>query len=274
MLSKIVIAALLILGFWLPNFGCDAQTKKDRNETSISVDEGHCRLYAKNIKFFKLEGEDKSQKKTIIYVEGKHLNVLSNSTDPPCGNRNKTETEGRIELEYQNITDDQGNPALDTFILTWTIQYLKRFGWWEVTELNMTAMGPVTNNEEIRANFTGAVMKSMAIGAASNFSYACSKPNKLYFNIGGKDKPTYGLQFEYLSIQPFAYIGKNKNFTFTENVDDCVAFFSAEVWMYLTTLLIFVSVILFGVIMLANMTTVNRFDDPKAKALVISAKDN
>lgn len=56
-------------------------------------------------------------------------------------------------------------------------------------------------------------------------------------------------------------------------MDDCVAFFSAGIWMTLLTLLIVVGVILSGVVMLSNMSTVNRFDDPREKQLVITAKE-
>jgi len=276
MLSKIIVPILLIFGIWLTSHTCEAQAKKSANYTSISADGGNCRLYVKDIIFTKVP-VDKTAKPVVAHVGGEYLINFNDSgiMDPQCGNNTEN---GIIELVYEDVEYLDGTAALSNFSLTWEIIYEKKFRWWRVSSLSLTAKGPMTDDAEVSGNWTGVLMKSMEIGASEKFSYACSKPSKLYFTSKNAPGPIYSLQFKDLHIQPFLTkapkrIKANAFSGFTDNVDDCVPFFSAEVWMFLLTLLIFVGVILSGVVMLANMSTVNRFDDPKSKQMTIVEKN-
>jgi len=273
MLSKIVLSVVLIIGTWLINYAVDAKTDPTLNQTGVRADHGNCLLSIQKIKIWKIVGKGKSQQKPVVVdVYGHSLVFDSNATDPQCGNVNGTGN-GSLILEYTNIQGPDDNNNIDNFTLIWEFEYKKRFRWWDVTSLIMTMKGAFTGGDEIRATFSNALMKSMAIGAPDNFGYACSRPSKLFYSTNRDDPnvPTYGLEFRNIHIQPF--LSKKHKIrptsNFTENVDDCVEFFSAQVWMFLWTLFIFASVIIFGVIMLSNMATVNRFDDPKTKPMVI-----
>jgi len=232
----------------------------------------------------RIEGAGKSQTVKPVVVYGFNLFNYTNAgndtmADPHCGIDTKNPESGSIDLVYHDVKDKFGSETivLENFNLTFEIKYNKIFRWWNVSSLTLNAVGDFTDKTEITATWAGVLMKSMDIGASEKFCYACSKPSKLFYKPEG-GTVTYALQFEDLQIQPFrspkAPLRREAKDGFTDNINDCVGFFSAEVWMFLTTLLIFVSVILSGVVMLGNMTTVNRFDDPKAKMLVITAKDN
>jgi len=282
MINKILVS--LIFGFLTVNHVCQAQSQT-KNYTSISTD-GGCRLYIGDIKFTKTEISGSTQTPTTVFVDGSNLVLNStddsyndtsgnfsgtndtNFTDAWCGNYN-----GTLILPYAaiNYASDKGI-ALDNFTLTFVIEYKPQFGWWDVESLTLDATGPMITGEPLNVNWTGALMQSVGIGASKYFNYACSKPLKMYYSTNKETGPIYTLEFMNFQLQPFTFTSKSGD-GFSDNVDDCVAFFSAGVWMALCTLLIFVLVIISGVVMLSNMSTVNRFDDPKAKQLVIIPKD-
>ncbi len=64
-----------------------------------------------------------------------------------------------------------------------------------------------------------------------------------------------------------------KDGQFTDNVDDCVGFFTVGTWMGIVSGLIMLSVFLFGISMITNLKTMDRFEDPKGKPIQINAKE-
>lgn len=54
---------------------------------------------------------------------------------------------------------------------------------------------------------------------------------------------------------------------------DCVGFFTVPVWMSLISVLIFLIVLFWGLWMLADVKTMDRFDDPKGKSIVVPNTD-
>ena len=57
------------------------------------------------------------------------------------------------------------------------------------------------------------------------------------------------------------------------DADDCLGFFSAAIWMGLVASLVLVLILSFGVGMLANINTMDRFDDPKGKSIQVNVAD-
>jgi V-type H+-transporting ATPase S1 subunit len=56
-------------------------------------------------------------------------------------------------------------------------------------------------------------------------------------------------------------------------VSDCAPLFSIGTWMGLIVALLLIAVLSFGFLMLNSVQTMDRFDDPKQKQLVINAKE-
>jgi V-type H+-transporting ATPase S1 subunit len=70
-------------------------------------------------------------------------------------------------------------------------------------------------------------------------------------------------------VQPFGA----RNARFTRNVDDCVGTFSVGSWMGIIVALVLVTALLLSWMMLNSVQTMDRFDDPKQKQIVINAKE-
>jgi len=244
--------------------------KEDSNNyTSVKTTHG-CKLYALEVSFFKkkvTEGESSKYDTAEVKVPGTSLKSIS---DGSCGGTGNLS--GTIVLDYVGkFPADKGGKGLTELTLTFHIAYRRAFGWWELTELGVAAVGDLVDSSPFNQTFNGTVMKSMAIGASKKFCYACSQPPTIYYSMDEKHTTIYGLKFKNLQIQPFEW--KRNPGNFTNNVDDCVPFFSIGIWMFLIVAGVLLLVIFFGIGMISSLKTMDRFDDPKGKPLVISAKD-
>ena len=70
-------------------------------------------------------------------------------------------------------------------------------------------------------------------------------------------------------VQPF----DTKNFTFNEAVD-CVGWYTEPIWSGLIVALVLVGILTCGLAMIAQVTTMDRFDDPKGKTISVPQETN
>ncbi|ESO94938.1 hypothetical protein LOTGIDRAFT_144791, partial [Lottia gigantea] len=54
---------------------------------------------------------------------------------------------------------------------------------------------------------------------------------------------------------------------------DCVTFFSTAIWMALFYGLIFIAILYYGMYMMFNLSTMDRFDDPKGKTITVNVNE-
>jgi len=245
--------------------------KKEETTDYTSVrTKGGCKLYAANVTFFKkTQGTEQGKYETLeIQLPGTALKSINDGTCGTGGGRN-----GTIILDYTEgpFKPIKGSGQLTELKLTFNITYRRAFGWWELSELAVVATGDFVEKGNFSQTFNGSVMRSMAIGASKNFSYACGQPPTIYYSMDEKKTTVYGLKFKNLQIQPFEWRKSAGNFT--NDVDDCVPFFSIGIWMFLIVAAVLLLVIFFGIGMISSLKTMDRFDDPKGKPLVISAKE-
>ncbi len=60
---------------------------------------------------------------------------------------------------------------------------------------------------------------------------------------------------------------------FSRNVQDCVGTFSVGSWMGILVAIVLATVLMFGFLMLNAVQTMDRFDDPKQKQILINVKE-
>lgn len=71
--------------------------------------------------------------------------------------------------------------------------------------------------------------------------------------------------FVYLQVQPFN-IQKNRFF----DAQDCVPYFTTAIWMFLFSALFLISILIFGVLMVLSLSTMDKYDDPKGKTISVA----
>ncbi|VDK60818.1 unnamed protein product [Anisakis simplex] len=121
----------------------------------------------------------------------------------------------------------------------------------------------------------------MDVESFYQYAYACSGTQAAFMPT---DKPSYmvgialnnievGLNHSPVDLK--AYYGEKPQpfLAFNRDVNDCVGTFSVGSWMGIITSLVLASVLMFGYLMLQSIQTMDRFDDPKQKQIVINFKE-
>jgi len=170
--------------------------------------------------------------------------------------------EGKIPLTL-NFTTDPGY-AWHLAGISTTGFKINGKGSWLSGELNVPA-GVATE----------ASMAYMGIGSSGDYNYGCSQTKSAVFETDKKGDYDVGVSFGNVQIQAYDYAlndAKDK-VHFSHYTNDCVGTFSIGSLMGIVVALVLASVLMFGFLMLNSVQTVDRFDDPKQKQLIINAKD-
>uniref|UniRef100_A0AC34F2Y0 V-type proton ATPase subunit S1/VOA1 transmembrane domain-containing protein n=1 Tax=Panagrolaimus sp. ES5 TaxID=591445 RepID=A0AC34F2Y0_9BILA len=113
------------------------------------------------------------------------------------------------------------------------------------------------------------------IRAYFGYNYACSATPALLFPV--KEDPDFlvGIILNNFQVQGFG-VDKDGEGTipyFSSRTADCIPTFNQGTWMGIIVTLILVSVLAFAFLMLNSVQTMDRFDDPKQKQIVINFKE-
>lgn len=107
--------------------------------------------------------------------------------------------------------------------------------------------------------------------APDNMSFACGQTHSVIDFISKKSNATVTLQFTKLQVQPFGVVSNNSFFP-TANFSmaaECVGWYTGPIWTGLIVTLLLVSILSFGLAMISQVTTMDRFDDPKRKTISV-----
>lgn len=104
--------------------------------------------------------------------------------------------------------------------------------------------------------------------AIEGFSYRCgerilfARPNETEYNVTFID----------LKVQPFFANLNESQMEFGDSFN-CVGFFSVPIWAGLFVTFILLSITFYGIMMMMDIRTMDRFDDPKGKTITINASE-
>ncbi|PZC71429.1 hypothetical protein B5X24_HaOG213473 [Helicoverpa armigera] len=87
--------------------------------------------------------------------------------------------------------------------------------------------------------------------------------------LSRNETKTYTVSFEDLKVQPFFETNTTQEFGDAFN---CVGFFSAPIWAGLFVVFILLAITFYGIMMMLDIRTMDRFDDPKGKTITINAE--
>ncbi|OUC48361.1 hypothetical protein D917_06202 [Trichinella nativa] len=253
-----------------------ANSKAIPTETFVNVS-GNCFLYASKILFVIRENTYSTSKVTNVELPASNLKSTGK-----CNNY-----AGSMDLKWSPfVTADQ--KSFSDFTLSF--HFDQSPGWWFLNNISLTASGSAISEKSLQYVFNETAVHSLRLNGANGFAYACRKPRALMIPTSQEAKFQYGIAFlklqvstifmlcfELLSmfeldcqVQPFRAARTNG---FTDNIDDCTPFFTAEVWMSLISVFVIFAITIFGVSMISGLKTMDRFDDPKGKSLVINFKE-
>ncbi|CAD6194201.1 unnamed protein product [Caenorhabditis auriculariae] len=146
-------------------------------------------------------------------------------------------------------------------------------------------VGATLHNIDVKGTgtFKSASVKEQKVGrdavqytgvqSVQGFSFACSETQAIFFNTSDPSV-RIGIAMYNTQVQTFVSLANfDKNAYFTRQVDDCVGTFSPGSWMGIISALVLLGGLIFGYMMLQSVQTMDRFDDPKHKQIVINVRE-
>ncbi|GAB1601390.1 V-type proton ATPase subunit S1-like [Argonauta hians] len=208
-----------------------------QNSTPIYLPYSTCPFYAEGI--------------SLIVANGPKNQTRIPFTNLTSHNASCTKTSASYTFTLQSVTP----PLTANFILDISANSSN----WNVDEFSV--------EYELNGTAYNVNLKTQNIYAPKVFSYHCTKVVLLQTNAtSGKNT---NVEFLGLQVQPF----DGRNGTFTNNVWDCTGFFTIGIWMGLISTLILGIILAFGLCMITDIKTMDRFDDPKGKMFSVPVMD-
>ncbi|KAL4714784.1 hypothetical protein ACJJTC_002643 [Scirpophaga incertulas] len=106
--------------------------------------------------------------------------------------------------------------------------------------------------------------------AIEGFSYRCGQ--NVTFNSVNDTSTPFKLTFVDLKVQPFFKTMNESDMAFGDSFN-CVGFFSVPIWSGLFVVFVLLAITFYGIMMMMDIRTMDRFDDPKGKTITINAAE-
>ncbi|KAL0852975.1 hypothetical protein ABMA27_012760 [Loxostege sticticalis] len=104
--------------------------------------------------------------------------------------------------------------------------------------------------------------------ALDGFAYRCGER----ISFAATNETEYNVTFIDMKVQPFFKTLNASDMVFGDSFN-CVGFFTVPIWSGLFVVFILLSITFYGIMMMLDIRTMDRFDDPKGKTITINASD-
>ncbi|XP_004560355.1 V-type proton ATPase subunit S1 [Maylandia zebra] len=120
------------------------------------------------------------------------------------------------------------------------------------------------------ANLSASYIASRDIYAPAEYSFHCQSVANfgdilLHTNTTDTNSSQWRLNFIDFQIQGFG-LANSTNFSYAS---DCASFFTPAIWMGLVTVLLTLLILVYGLHMIMQINTMDRFDDPKGPSISV-----
>ncbi|KAL3982765.1 Vacuolar ATP synthase subunit S1 (ATP6S1) family protein [Acanthocheilonema viteae] len=241
-----------------------------------------------------LPAPNPSQKTTcLLYMEAFDI-IIPNSRFITVGSEGKNKYLSEPDYFKCNVSSNQGGASfiIDVEVgeniedtkkqfylksgttITFQLDFARsRNGYWYLDSTSLknsfkiTAMG----DEHDLTISSGTATNPVDVGAVFNQNFACSQTDAAIFNASsGSYLTRVGIALRNFEVS----LGlKGDKTQFGYHTLDCVGTFSAGSWMGIIISVVFISILLFGYLMVQSIHTMDRFDDLKQKQIVINFKE-
>ncbi|KAK6751952.1 hypothetical protein RB195_003396 [Necator americanus] len=183
---------------------------------------------------------------------------------------------GDVADSSQRVKVRGGSPIM------FTLTFIGAGGYWglaDVTanEVAVEGISPTFLSGAAKAQSTPISQRSVnnvGFNSVTGHALGCSDSQAAFFKTD-QDGVLIGISLYNTEVQTYGVFPdmKTKQMYFTRQVEDCVGTFSVGSWMAIVSILILVGGFIFGFLMLNSVQTMDRFDDPKHKQIVINVRE-
>ncbi|XP_070695514.1 ATPase H+ transporting accessory protein 1a [Pempheris klunzingeri] len=183
-------------------------------------------------------------------------NTFGEDVNPKLHGSSCDKTKSRLVLNYENVLGHSSFKLI--FAMSQRHYKVSARRWFTLDTVELDYDGA-------KATFNG----SRNIYAPAEYSYRCESVTNYRWPLliphSSKDRANqWRVSFEDFQIQGFNVSGINFSYA-----SDCAGFFSPGIWMGLMTSLLMVLVLTYGLHMIMQLRTMDRFDDPKGPAISV-----
>ncbi|XP_005814808.2 V-type proton ATPase subunit S1 [Xiphophorus maculatus] len=166
------------------------------------------------------------------------------------------QSKSRLVLNYENVLAHRSFKLI--FVMSQRHYTVSARRWFTLDAVELEYDGT-------KATFNG----SRNIYAPAEYSYRCKSVSSFRWPLlvprSAKDPANqWRVSFDDFQIQGFSLSGSEFSYA-----SDCAGFFSAGIWMGLLTSLLMVLVLTYGLHMIMQLLTMDRFDDPKSPGISV-----
>lgn len=261
------------------------------NQTFYSVKptNGHsCLFYLEGLTVVVEQKKEKVLYYANAYIPGSNFTWAYSETDVTCPNGTIGDFIFKIHLTLENdITGMQGTSKkaftmkkgdkID-FDLTFTGDL---FGYWALNKASASNLAISGYDPYKSASVDGSkVVNGSAtqytkLNSVAGWSLACGQSQAVFFPTN-EQSVRIGVALMNTQIQLFNYQNPEKwveSAHFTLQTEDCTGTFSSGSWMGIVSALVLIAGLMFGYVMLQSVQTMDRFDDPKQRQIVINVRE-
>ncbi|XP_036390134.1 V-type proton ATPase subunit S1-like [Megalops cyprinoides] len=166
------------------------------------------------------------------------------------------DTRSRLVLNYQNVLGFQNFRLI--FSMSRSFYKVSARDWFTLDQVELEYDGQ-------KATFNG----SRNIYAPAEYSYRCESVTNFRYpllvpRLSTDNAALWRVSFSDFQIQGFSVTGQDFAYA-----SDCASFFTPGIWMGLLTSLLMLLILTYGLHMITQLRTMDRFDDPKGPAISV-----
>ncbi|KAJ8358760.1 hypothetical protein SKAU_G00152850 [Synaphobranchus kaupii] len=182
--------------------------------------------------------------------------TFGHSVTPSLTGSSCNHTLSRLVLNYENVLGFSSFSLI--FAMNRRFYKVSAREWFTLDQVELEYDGQ-------KATFNG----SRNIYAPAEFSYHCESVSSFRYALlvpctASDNANQWRLSFTQFQIQGFGVMGRDFSYA-----SDCAGFFTPGIWMGLLTSLLMMLILTYGLHMITQLRTMDRFDDPKGPAISV-----
>ncbi|XP_013193833.2 V-type proton ATPase subunit S1 [Amyelois transitella] len=139
--------------------------------------------------------------------------------------------------------------------VTLVLNFAAQMGYWYFESIGLTKDG----------NTQTLVPNTNQLYAPNNYSYQCG----LGVNFTAHNDTSHSVSFVDLRVEPFFEARNQSDMDFSQGFD-CIGYFDTTILACLMIVFLLLAILFYGVMMMMDIRTMDRFDDPKGKTITIN----
>ncbi|CAH2062294.1 unnamed protein product, partial [Iphiclides podalirius] len=171
---------------------------------------------------------------------------------------NKTTWLDNLESSTTQFDDAMMSTTMNFGADNLQLNFVENNGYWSFGTVILT-----------RAGVNETLYPEVEVYSIKGWSYRCAE--NVTFSTVNETVP-YAVTFIDMKVQPYFRSTNESELVFGESLN-CVGFFSVPIWSGLFVVFVLLAITFYGIMMMLDIRTMDRFDDPKGKTITINTSE-